>query len=219
MLSHPYLSAVQFLVGYGALLAVLFIISGNELGETSAIEIAQIVVLFAASVVWFSIGFAIRRMNRLQHPSTFLSLAFIVGALAFAGMSREVNFGRIWGFDWGWIVTWKVATGLLVLSVLVAAASLWIKGEGAKRQALTLMLRDRITLLLVAAAGLFGLADLFDKQLLGGNLNVHLEESAELLAYLLLLLTAINRVSNRWHSEPSTLLRYDLTSGDDQRTA
>jgi hypothetical protein len=206
------LSAGWFAAAYGLLLAVLFMISGSEIGETSAIEVVQVLVLCAASIIWFAIGFSITRMDRLQYPATFLPLALTVGALAFAAMGREVNFGRIWGFDWGWIVAWKMATGLLVLAVLVAALKLWIKGEASKRQALALMLRDRITLLLAAAAGLFGLADLFDKQLLGGSLNVHLEESAELLAYLLLLLTAVDRISNRWHTARSTLLRYDLTS-------
>ena len=218
-MSRPYFFAIQFLVAYGVLLAVLFKISGSDLGETSAIEIAQIVVLFAASVIWFAIGFSIPKMHRLRHPATFLPLALTVGALAFAGMSREVNFGRIWGFDWGWIVAWKVGTAILVLLVLVSAIWLWIKGEASKRQALALILRDRITVLLFAAAVLFGLADLFDKQLLGGSLNVHLEESAELLAYLLLLLPAVDRVSNRWHTERSTILRYDLVSQRDQRTA
>lgn len=212
-------SVFSYVLAYGVLLAVLFTISGSNIGETSAIEIAQIIVLFAASVIWFAIGFSITRMDRLRHPATFLPLALTIGALAFAGLSREVNFGRIWGFDWGWIVAWKVATGALVLVVLVSAARVWIKREAFKREALSLILHDRIFLLLAAAAVLFVLADLFDKQVLGGSLNVHLEESSELLAYLLLLLPAVDRVSNRWHTARSTLLRYDLTSGSGQRTA
>ncbi len=199
---------------------MLFTISGSDIGETSAIEIAQIFILLAASLIWFAIGFSITRMDRLRHPATFLPLAMTVGALAFTGMSREVNFGRIWGFDWGWIVAWKGATAALVLLVLFSAVRLWIKGEALKREAVSLMLRDRITLLLAAAALLFGLAELFDKRMLGGSLHVHLEEAAELLAYLLLLLPAVNRVSNRWYTERSTLLRYDLIShGGGKRTA
>lgn len=217
MLALAKISTGWFAAACVVLLAILLVISGGEIGETSAIEVVQVPVLCAASIIWFAIGFRVNRMDRLQHRATFLPLALMVGVLAFAAMGREVNFGRIWGFDWWWIVAWKMATGLIVLVVFVAAAGLWIKGEVLKRQAISLVLQDRMTVLIVASAGLCGLADLFDKELIGGSLNVHLEESAELLAYFLLLLTAVDRFSNRWHTDRSPLWRYDLTRDTGER--